>query len=261
MQAAPYATEQHMSRWDPMVLGQMSQWQDQNAMSQKQNEALFDQDINERNMALQNKYSMQQLQMQLEAQRQNQMMQMFAQGMALPSGEQIERSRGDLQTSLGDFAKMRDQGRYSQGEMDTLSADKWNKINQGSMQAAQDFNQQQAARGSFASPGAAAAMRMSGMFNANAARGQVQADLLRENKEAMERGTAGYADISGQMADFASRPINRMANFNPFTGEGMPPDWGGTDPNNPNNPRKQQKQPIAYGNHTPWTPRVAGGGY
>lgn len=217
----------------------------------KQQGQLFDQQLAERTMGLQNKYDMQRLQMQLESQRQMAMMQMFASGMALPSAEQIERSRGDLGQSLSDFAKMRDQGRYSQGEMDTLSQDAWNKINQGSMQQAQDFNNQMATSGVYASPGAAAAMRMAGQFGANAQRGAVQAGLLRENKEAMERGTMGYADISSQLADFASRPINRMANFNPFTGEGMP---GFDDAN----PRGSKGNPLPYGNGRP-APRPGGG--
>lgn len=229
--------------------------QDANAMQQwgkgyedqrAQDSQLFGQGINERNMALQQKYQMQQLQAQLSAQQQMAWMNMYSQGMALPTGDQIERSRGDLGQSLQDYAKQRDQGRYSQGEMDTLSGDMYNKINQGAMASAQNFGQQQAARGSYASPGATAALRMAGNFNANAARGGVQADLLRENKDAMDVGRQGYANISSQLADYASRPINRMANFN----------WGdmfggGEDP-------EKKKKPMAYGNGQPWTPQVGG---
>lgn len=220
---------------------------------------MWQQGLDERMMGLQHKYRMDELGANNDLQRQMAMMQMFAQGMALPTGEQIERSRGDLSTSLADFARMRDQGRYSQGEMDTLSQDAWNKINQGSMQQAQDFNNQMASSGVYASPGASAALRMAGQFGANAQRGAVQANLLRENKEAMERGTMGYADISSQLADFASRPVNRMANFNPFTGEGMPPEWGMDEPGK----RKKQKPQEGWrmGNSRPWQPQVAGAGY
>lgn len=191
------------SMWSAIYAAKGDQYQQQGD--------LWQQSLEERQMALQNKYDMQKLQMQLDSQRQNAMMQLMAQGMALPTGEQIERSRGDLQGSLDDYTKMRDQGRYSQDEMNLLGQNAWNAINTGAMNDARAMNSQLSAMGLSSNPGAAAALGLQGRFAANAERGNVMAGLTRENKEAMERGVAGRSGVLSQMADYASRPINRTA--------------------------------------------------
>lgn len=218
----------------------------------KQQGQMFDQSLVERNMGLEHKYGMEQLQAQLEAQKWQQMMQMYAQGMALPSAEQIERSRGDLSGSLADYQRYADQGRYSGDEMNTLSQNAWNQINEGALGSARTMNSQLASMGLSSNPGAAQALGMAGKFAANAQRGNVMSDLIEQNKAAQEWGVAGKAGINSQMADYASRPINRMANFDPWSMM--------MDGNDNRDPRKKKTDRTAYGSGEQWRPQ-AGGSY
>lgn len=210
---------------------------------------LWDQQMQERTLGLQHKYGMERLQAELEAQKWAQSMQLYAQGMALPTGEQIERSRGDLQGSLNDYQRYATEGRYNPEQMNTLAQDSWNQINTGARNNAMTMNNQLSALGLSANPGASAVLGMAGRFAANAQRGNVMAGLERENAQAKEWGVAGKAGINSQMADYASRPINRMANFDPW--EMMA--GGRKDPR-----QKKTARGPAYGSGTPWRPTPTG---
>jgi hypothetical protein len=217
-----------------------------------QQEDLWKQQLQERTLGLQHKYGMDQLNAQLEAQKWQQMMQMYAQGMALPTGEQIERSRGDLAPSRANFQRYADQGQYDDAEMNTLSQNAWNQINEGALGSARTMNNQLSSMGLSANPGAAQALGMAGKFAANAQRGGVMADLIRQNEEAKRFGVSGLAGIDSQLADYASRPVNRMANFNP---------WEMMMDQDQQNKRKKaagQDPSMAYGQGSPWQPKVTG---
>lgn len=199
--------------WDPTGASQASASASANAETVNRANQMWENDLSQENMALMHKYDMQKLQAQLASQQQNQWMQMYANGMNMPTADQIERSRGDLQGSKDDYQGYIDNGRYNADQMNTLSQNSWNQINDSALNSAKTMNSQMSAMGLGSNPGAAAALGMSGRFAANAERGNVLAGLERENADARQFGVQGKAGINSQMADYASRPINRMADM------------------------------------------------
>lgn len=193
-------------------------------------------------------FRMEELGMSGDLQRELAMMNYWQAGMALPTGEQIERSRGDLQGSLDDYQNYVDNGRYDQDQMNTLSQNAWNQINNSALGSAKTMNNQLASLGLSSNPGASAALGLSGRFAANAERGNVMAGLERENAEARQWGVQGKAGINSQMADYASRPVFRPpSGWTPWGDEGGP---GGGGPGQ-----------YPYGNGKRPKPRPGGSAY
>lgn len=197
-----------------------------NATAGEQEEALFNQSINERNLALQHRYAMEMQQAQLQAQQQSQWNQMMMAGINLPTNAQIDTARGRYGQSAQDYRTLADRGMYTDNEFNTLLTDAYDQSMNTTRAMQSGYADLAKSQGAGLNPNALYAMSNAGQYDAAAQRHNALAGLTREQAASRERGIGGYAGIQGQLADLDITPTRENAWMGMFGGMGYNP-YGG----------------------------------
>lgn len=121
-------------------------------------------------------------------------------GLGKPSTQQIERARGEFALPQQAYEALAREGMYSDADQSAILSSRVQNVNNTTKALQQNLNATLAARGQGGNAGAAAALGMSGQFNAAGQRGQAYADTLREDAESKIKGLEGYTDIAGGLA-------------------------------------------------------------
>lgn len=194
-----------------------------NAQHLEQSGALFDQSINERNMALQHKYAMEMQQAQNQAQMQAQWNQMMMAGINMPTNAQIDTARGRYGQSAQDYRTLADRGMYTDDEFNTILTDAYDQSMNTTRAMQAGYADLAKSQGMGINPNALYAMSNAGQYDAAAARHGALAGLTREQAASRERGIGGYAGIQGQLADLDITPTRENAWMGMFGGMGYNP--------------------------------------
>lgn len=143
-------------------------------------------------------------------------------GMATP--EQIQEAIGSLGTSLGDYANLRDNGAYSAAQEGTILTDAYQQAAKTTAGMQHGANAQALQYGGRPNAGMTAALGMAGQFQGSANRGQALSQIEREEAQNRMAGIAGYANVSGQIAN-----LNTIATKGGGITGGMPSGYNDDD--------------------------------
>jgi hypothetical protein len=191
-----------------------------NIESENQREATFNQQINERNMALQHKYGM-------ESQQAEMQMRMAMAGMSMPTNAQIDQARGRFGQSATDYRNMADNGMYSDEDEADLMLDAYNQSGDVTKNMQRGYTDLAKSQGMGVNPNAIYYMGNAGQYQQAAARHSAKAGLMREEAGARERGYAGYRGVQGDLAGLDITPTKENAYIGVYGPEGMIGQGGG----------------------------------
>ena len=191
-----------------------------NIESENQREAVFNQDINERNMALEHKYGM-------ESQAQQMQMQMAMAGMGMATNAQIDQARGRFGQSANDYRNMADNGMYSDEDEADLMLDAYNQSGAATANMQRGYTDLAKSQGMGVNPNAIYYMGNAGQYEQAAARHGAKAGLMREEAGARERGYAGFRGVQSDLAGLDITPTKENAFIGVYGPGGMPGPGGG----------------------------------
>lgn len=213
---------------------QYRQGQDQNA--------LFGQGINERNMALQHKYDMETLNAQIAGQQNAAWQQMLALGINMPTNSQVDTARGRYSQSQENYGNLSKNGMYSDDQEGMLEANAGDHITRATTNMQDSSNNMAAQMGMAQNPNAIYYMGNAGQYEAAGARGDARMNIMKDEAMAKERGYAGEAGIAGQLSGLDVMPTKENAFLGIYGGPNGPGGGYGTGPD-PNIPYGDDTRP------------------